>query len=97
MAVYDGQQITKIAWSLLQPKLKQWNEWSVRQIGVSVHDLISLKGTESLFKGAQDLKNTLLALDKVSGRFGQGSWQRLSTLPTSFKERVSGWHYDHED
>lgn len=105
--IYDGRELTDVGWSMILPRLRSGTintkpgamsfELAVRQLGISVSDLIQLDTAEPLLKQDQKKKNALLALDKVSAKFGTGSWQRLSTLCTVFKERVSGWHYDHED
>ncbi len=92
--MFDGLTITNTALSLLLPNLSLPR--GIRLLGVSVSGLVKLAGANPLLP--QDIKNqnALRSLDRVSEKYGSGTWQRLSTLGTVFKERVSGWHYDHE-
>lgn len=89
----DGLTIFRIAYALLKKSLAP-NE-GVRLLGVSTTNLTPHTPT-SLF--LHDRKHTLVtsALDRITQRFGPGACKRASTLSTSFHERVSGWHYDHE-
>lgn len=90
----DGLEMAQTGWDLLKEKIDL--ERGVRLIGISASGLIPLPSAIPLFNQGQRLHRVLAALDKVSAKFGSGSWQRAGTLKTAFKERISGWHYDHE-
>ncbi|MFZ2681492.1 MAG: DNA polymerase IV [Patescibacteria group bacterium] len=92
--ILDGLDLANIAWRHLANHL-QVNK-GVRLIGLSASGLIDLKGCNPLFNQEQRKRRALEALDKVAEKYGSGTWQRASTLKTQFKERVSGWHYDHK-
>jgi DNA polymerase IV len=90
----DGLEIANTAWEMLKAKLDV--AAGVRLLGVSVTGLLPTPGSESLFDKDRRKTRVLKALDKVTDKYGSGVWQRAATMKTSFKERVSGWHYDHE-
>lgn len=92
--IFDGLTILTNAMTLLLPQLEI--ERGVRLLGVSMSGLLKLKGATPLLPEDAKRQKALLSLDKITERYGTGTWQRASTLATSFKERVSGWHYDHE-
>jgi len=92
--MFDGLTITDTALSILLPNLSIPR--GIRLLGVSVSRLVKLAGANPLLKREAKNQNALRSLDLVSAKYGAGTWQRLSTLGTVFKERVSGWHYDHE-
>ncbi len=92
--MFDGLTITDTALSLLLPNLSLPR--GIRLLGVSVSGLVKLKGANPLLPRDIKNQNALRSLDRVSEKYGSGTWQRLSTLGTVFKERTSGWHYDHE-
>ncbi len=90
----DGLEIAHTAWENLKGKIDL--DAGVRLIGVSMSGLISMRSSTALLTHETKLNRVLVSLDKIADRYGSGVWQRLSTLKTTFKERVSGWHYDHE-
>ncbi|HRH32476.1 MAG TPA: DNA polymerase IV [bacterium] len=90
----DGLEITNTAWEIMKEKIDI--PQGVRLIGVSASGLLPIGGSDSLFEKERRKARALQALDKVTDKYGSGAWQRASTMKTSFKERVSGWHYDHE-
>lgn len=92
--MFDGLTITKTALSLLLPRLSLPR--GIRLLGVSVSGLVKLPGANPLLRDESKTASALRSLDKISERYGNGTWQRLSTLGVIFKERTSGWHYDHE-
>lgn len=90
----DGLMLHRAAWSLLD-NIRDQN-LGIRLLGISASGLIKTKMPESLMQKDQKTHKVLIALDKIQARFGSKSWQRAATLGTVFKERSSGWHYDHE-
>ncbi|MFA5946993.1 MAG: DNA polymerase IV [Patescibacteria group bacterium] len=92
--MFDGLAIANTALSILLPNLSIPR--GIRLLGVSVSGLVKLAGANPLLPRDIKNRNALISLDKISTKYGGGTWQRLSTLGTVFKERVSGWHYDHE-
>lgn len=90
----DGLEITNTAWEIMKEKID--TPKGIRLIGVSASGLLPIGGSDSLFEKERRKARALQALDKVTDKYGSGAWQRASTMKTSFKERVSGWHYDHE-
>ncbi|MFA5946181.1 MAG: DNA polymerase IV [Patescibacteria group bacterium] len=92
--MFDGLTITKTALALLLPRLSLPR--GIRLLGVSVSGLVKLPGANPLLRAEARNQSALRSLDKISERYGNGTWQRLSTLGVIFKERTSGWHYDHE-
>lgn len=90
----DGLEIANTAWKIMQEKIDV--SQGVRLIGISASGLLPIGGSDSLFETDRRKARALTALDKVTDKYGSGVWQRASTMKTSFKERVSGWHYDHE-
>lgn len=90
----DGLEIANTSWDSMKSKIDPAQ--GVRLIGISVSGLLPIHGSDSLFKTERRRAQVLRALDKVTDKYGSGIWQRASTMKTSFKERVSGWHYDHE-
>lgn len=90
----DGLQIYKNAWRMIDSVRNPYSP--IRLIGVSVSNLHSGNGSIPLFKHDQKHERVLSALDTIQEKYGSGSWQRAATLPVQFKERISGWHYDHE-
>ncbi len=91
--VSDGLTISQNAWQLLAPQLEL--ERGVRLLGVSVSELQNVALPTSLFRKEQRMQQVVTALDSVQTKFGADAWRRASTLQTSFRERTSGWHYDH--
>jgi DNA polymerase IV len=90
----DGLEIFQNAWQLLQQVRDR--RANVRLLGISASGLIKAPMPDRLFEKSQKMRSTLSALDSVTERYGAGVWQRAATLGTVFKERISGWHYDHE-
>ena len=93
-AMSDGLALYKNAWRLLDQIRDP--DTSIRLLGISASGLIKTKMPANLFPKAEKVNSTLAALDKLQLRYGSGIWQRARTLNTEFKERTSGWHYDHE-
>jgi DNA polymerase-4 len=92
--IFDGLEILENAMELLLPSLE--TDRGIRLLGVTASGLIKLRGALPLLTKEAKTHSALLSLDKVTEKYGTGTWQRASTLSTEFKERVSGWHYDHE-
>lgn len=92
--IADGLDIGKNAWVLLAPRLDLSR--GVRLLGVSVSELREAPLSTSLFSKERKMQKVVKALDNVHERFGTDSWKRGTTLKTSFRDRTSGWHYDHE-
>jgi DNA polymerase IV len=90
----DGLELFHNAWRILQRVRDRG--YGVRLLGISASGLIKAPMPDRLFKKSQKIRSALSALDRVTERYGAGSWQRAATLGTVFKERISGWHYDHE-
>ena len=90
----DGLEIANTAWELMKDKIDL--EQGVRLLGVTATELVPLNQGQSLFEHDRRKTRALQALDKVTDKYGSGTWQRLGTMKTTFKERVSGWHYDHD-
>lgn len=90
----DGLSIFKNAWKLIDG-IRDPN-FGIRLLGVSTSGLSTGQIPKSLFLKPEKIHKTLEALDKLQTRYGSGVWQRAATLGTMFKERTSGWHYDHE-
>jgi DNA polymerase IV len=90
----DGLTLFKIAWSII-------NSWRnetkpIRLLGISASKLSKGGSQQSIFKKDRNMNSALSALDKLQHRYGSSSWTRASLLKTKFKERSSGFHYDHE-
>ncbi len=92
--IADGLDIGKNAWALLAPRLNLTR--GVRLLGVSVSELRQVPLPTPIFRKEEKMQRVVRALDKVQTRFGTDSWKRGVTLQTSFRDRTSGWHYDHE-
>lgn len=90
----DGLELFHNAWNILQ--CLRDRDLGVRLLGVSASGLVKAPMPDKLFQKPQKTRSTLSALDTITERYGAGSWQRAATLGTVFKERISGWHYDHE-
>lgn len=90
----DGLEIATNAWRVIEPQLDL--ERGVRLVGVTVSQLQRTAMPEQIFPKPQKMHAVLGALDKVHARFGNDAWQRATTVGTLFRERTSGWHYDHE-
>ena len=90
----DGLSLYKTAWTLLE-SIRHPHE-RVRLLGVSARGLLKTEQPRSLFKKDEKMHLTLRALDTIQERYGSGIWSRAATMKTDFKERISGWHYDHE-
>lgn len=90
----DGLSIYKNAWNLIE-RVRDPNI-PIRLLGVSVSGLLKTRMPSALFPKEQKMHRVLHALDLIQSKFGSGAWQRAATVGTVFKERTSGWHYDHE-
>jgi DNA polymerase IV len=90
----DGLDLANTAWDIIKEKVDI--KKGVRLLGISASGLLPIGGSDSLFERDRKKARALKALDKVTDKYGSGIWQRASTMKTNFKERVSGWHYDHE-
>lgn len=92
--IEDGLTIYKNAWKILDGIRDQ--NVPIRLLGISVSGLLKTSMPSALFPKEKKMHHVLHALDSVQNKFGSGSWQRASTMGLIFKERTSGWHYDHE-
>ncbi len=92
--ICDGLEILENALKLLSPTIEV--DRGIRLLGVTASGLTKLQGSFPLLHKESQTRKALRSLDKITARYGSGTWQRASTLSTEFKERVSGWHYDHE-
>lgn len=92
--LYDGLDMTKNALALFEPLLDL--NRGIRLMGISTSGLVRLAGAAPVLENESRKQKVLLSLDKITEKYGNGTWQRVSTMDTKFKERVSGWHYDHE-
>lgn len=90
----DGLEIFHNAWDILDERRDTHR--GIRLLGVSVTGLMIGNRRYSLFDQTAKKSRVLESLDSIQARYGSGSWSRASTMNTEFKERVSGWHYDHE-
>lgn len=90
----DGLEIATNAWRIIEPELDF--ERGVRLVGITVSRLQHAAMPAQIFPKPQKMHAVLGALDKVETRFGHDAWQRATTVGTLFRERTSGWHYDHE-
>ncbi len=90
----DGLEIFKAAWAMLRREINL--EKGIRLLGISSSGLLACPMPQAIFHKDERLQRTLTSLDKLTERYGIGVWQRGSTMKTVLKERVSGWHYDHE-
>lgn len=90
----DGLEIATNAWRIIEPQLDPAR--GVRRIGVTISELQRAAVPDSIFLKPRKMRAVLSALDKVHARYGNDAWQRVTTLGTHFRERTSGWHYDHE-
>lgn len=90
----DGLDIGTNAWQLLAPHLDYAR--GIRLLGVTVSEFRPRSNQQSLLGKSDNMRNALYALDMVQTKFGQDAWRRGRTLDTVFRERTSGWHYDHE-
>lgn len=90
----DGLDMFKATWALLKPELNL--EKGIRLLGITASGLLAAAMPQTMFRKNERMRQTLTSLDKLTERYGIGVWQRGSTMHTELKERVSGWHYDHE-
>lgn len=90
----DGLALYKSAWKLLD-EIRDDNR-GVRLLGVSASGLMKTRMPTALFPKEQKMQRLLRSLDKAQTRFGSGVWQRAATLGNVFKERSSGFAFDHE-
>jgi DNA polymerase IV len=90
----DGLALYKNAWKLID-SIRNPHK-GIRLLGISASGLTTQKMPKSLFPKPEKIHQTLRALDTLQARYGNGIWQRAATINTTFKERTSGWHYDHE-
>ncbi len=91
----NGLDIYKNAWHLLD-QVRDPNI-AIRLLGVSIsHFTDSQRTPSSLLEKHNSEQDALIALDTLQEKYGPGVWSRGSTMNTYFKERTSGWHYDHQ-
>jgi DNA polymerase IV len=67
----------------------------VRLVGLSASKITQTPSQQSLFKKEQKMQSVLPALDSLQQRYGTGVWTRASLIKTHFKQRSSGFHFDH--
>jgi len=92
--INDGLMIYKNAWAILD-RIRDTNK-PIRLLGISTSNLTKANTPVPLFEKQKKMQRTLKACDYIAIKFGQDSVTRAATMRTSFKERASGWHYDHE-
>lgn len=90
----DGLEIAKCAWKLLAQVIDFPR--GVRLLGISVSEFRTHVDQGHVFAKPDKMHAALHALDKIQTKYGQDAWRRGRTLSTLFRERTSGWHYDHE-
>ncbi|MDA0208285.1 MAG: DNA polymerase IV [bacterium] len=90
----DTLDLYKQAYTCME-KIRHRHE-AIRLIGLSVSGLVKSPPPISLWPKQEKHYEAILAVDALSQRYGFGTVKRGSTINLSFKERVSGWHYDHE-
>lgn len=90
----DGLQIYKNSWHLID-QIRDPNI-PIRLLGISMSGLLATRMPSALFPKDKKMHQILNALDLIQSKFGSGAWQRAATVGSIFKERTSGWHYDHE-
>lgn len=89
----DGLSVYKTAWKLIET-IRNPN-YGIRLLGISLTQLRPPIQSKSLFIKQEKMYDALTALDSVQTKYGSHAWQRAATLGTVFKERASGYHYDH--
>lgn len=94
-ALADGARLIAPAWERFTEQVP-W-EGGVRVLGLSASGLLALHGSQSLLVHERRWSQVLTAADQLHARYGFGVLRPAATLGTTLQERVSGWHYDHED
>lgn len=89
----DGLDLFRNAWRLVETARNP--NYGIRLLGVSASGIVHAEMPKSLFPKPEKMKSVLKSLDAIQTRYGSGIWQRAATMGTIFKERTSGWHYDH--
>ncbi len=102
-ATDDGLVLYNICWALMQKwdgirDIMEGLEYAkpIRFVGISASQLIKGPKQIALFKKQQKLESVHKALDKIRTRYGTKAWSRASLIPIKFKNRSSGFHFDHE-
>ncbi len=90
----DGLEIFLNALEVLNTKRDHHK--GARLLAVSVSQFVPAQRHHTLFDPEAKRSRVLESLDDLEQKHGTGIWQRGTTMNTEFKERVSGWHYDHE-
>ncbi len=90
----NGLDLFRVAWKLIE--FIRDPSRPVRLLGISASHLSRSKQSMSLFKKEQKTVSVLSALDALQHRYGNRVWTRASLLEIEFKERSSGFRYDHE-
>ena len=88
----DGHKLFQVAWQIIG---NCFAGEPVRLVGLSASKLTHKPGQQSLFKKEQKIQSVLPALDSLQHRYGTGVWTRGSLVKTHFKQRSSGFHFDH--
>ena len=90
----SGLDLFHAAWNLID-KFRDPTK-PIRLIGISTSNLSQRKNQISIYKKEQKMHSVLSALDTLQHRYGSSIWTRASLIPIEFKERSSGFRYDHE-
>lgn len=87
--INDGKAISAISWKLISDFTNK--NKAIRLLGISAGMLCTAKPQNSLFVKKQKLQKTIIALDLLEDRYGNGIWTRASLLGLKFLPRASGW------
>lgn len=93
-AILDGKSLLLTCWQNFAASV-DWDD-GVRLLGVSASGLLPIGARHSFLAEDDKQERFTAAMDRVQNKYGFGSLTRATALGTVFKERVSGWHYDHE-
>jgi len=99
----DGLELYKICWEMM----RSWDgvrdiiervehAKPIRFVGLSTSQLTRGPQQIPLFKKERNIISALSSLDKIQTRYGSKAWSRASLIPIEFKNRSSGFHFDHE-
>lgn len=90
----NGLHLFKTAWKLIET----WRDCmkSVRLLGITVSRLLPAPEQTPLFHKERKMLTLQKTLDVLQHRYGTGVWTRASLLSVNFKNRSSGFHFDHE-
>ncbi|KKW44950.1 MAG: polymerase IV protein [Parcubacteria group bacterium GW2011_GWA2_56_7] len=92
--IEEGGILARLCWNIIERH--RHPDKPVRLIGVTAIMLQPKNAQSSLLSGDQKIQKLFCALDHLQRVFGPRSWTRASLIHTRFKERSSGFHYDHD-